>query len=229
MFLIGLTGNIASGKSTVSKIFQNEFEVPIVDADLIARQVVEPNTTGWKRIKILFGTDILNADNTINRDKLGKIIFQNEQQRKALNRALHGLIRIEMLKQIFLYLIQGYKFIILDIPLLFETKTPIAKLISYTLVVDCDEQTQLKRLLTRNPELSEQDALNRVNSQMKRELKLKLADYVIDNSTDLETTRNQCEKLFKIFNNSKKHRHFRTALISGSILMLISIFYFIFL
>ena len=226
MFLIGLTGNIASGKSTVSKIFQNEFKVPIVDADLIARQVVEPNTTGWTRIKILFGTDILNADNTLNRDKLGKIIFQNEQKRKALNRALHGLIRIEMLKQIFLYLIQGYTFIILDIPLLFETKTPIAKLISYTLVVDCDEQTQLKRLLTRNPELSEQDALNRINSQMKRELKLKLADYVIDNSTYLETTRNQCEKLFKIFNNSNKHWYFRTALLSGSILMLISIFYF---
>lgn len=227
MFLIGLTGNIASGKSTISKIFQNEFKVPIVDADLIARQVVEPNTTGWKRIKILFGTEnILNADNTINRDKLGKIIFQNEQKRKALNRALHGLIRIEMLKQIILFLIQGYKFIILDIPLLFETNTPIAKLISYTLVVDCDEQTQLQRLLTRNPELSEQDALNRINSQMKREHKLKLADYVIDNSTDLETTRKQCEKLFKIFNNSKKHWYFRTALMSGSILMLISIFYF---
>ena len=131
MFLIGITGCIGAGKSTVSKMFY-QLNVPIVDADLIARKsnfsvffifkdrmhhklgvsffttlVVEPNTNGLNRVVKLFGNEILNADKTLNREKLGKIIFENETKRKQLNKALHGLIRLEMVKQIFYHFLSG--------------------------------------------------------------------------------------------------------------------------
>ncbi len=119
---------------------------------------------------------------------------------------------------------KGYRFIILDVPLLFEVKTAL-KFISYKIVVDCDEETQLQRLLQRNPELSKQDALNRIKSQMSRDEKLKLADIIIDNSGDLESTRRQVKKSYQIFNKSKKHWIIRSMLAMGG-LFLIRIFYF---
>ena len=119
--------------------------------------------------------------------------------------------------------LKGYRFVILDVPLLFEAKAAL-KFISYKIVVDCDEETQLQRLLQRNPELSKQDALNRIKSQMGRKEKLKLADIIIDNSGDLKSTRKQVEKAYEIFNKSKKHWIMRSVLSLGG-LFLISIFY----
>jgi len=107
MFLVGLTGGIACGKSTVSGIFENEFGVPIVDADIAARKVVEPGKKGWKRVIKRFGREILNDDETINREKLGEIIFQDSDQRRELNKCLHNLIAIEMIKQIFWLFVKG--------------------------------------------------------------------------------------------------------------------------
>lgn len=182
---------------------------------------MEPNTKGWIRVRDIFGNDILNEDKTLNREKLGKIVFEDETKRKLLNRALHNLIRIEMIKQIFIYFLKGYKFIILDVPLLFEAKSML-KLISFKIVVDCDEETQLKRVLARNPELSKQDAILRMRSQMKREDRLKLGDFIIDNSNDLESTRKQIETIYQTLNQSNKHLYGRFVL--GGILF-ISIYY----
>ena len=213
MFLIGLTGGIASGKSTVSSIFSKEYGIPVVDADLIARKVVKPNTTGWKRVVKIFGDSILNQDQTINRDKLGAIIFNDSNKRKQLNKCLHGLIIFEMLKEIFLILIKGNRYVILDVPLLFDVKIGLW-LLSYKLVVLCnDENEQIKRLMKRN-ELNESDARKRLNSQLNNQERIKLADYVIDNSNDLSYTRKQCDNLNKIFKNSKKYLYFRFAIAS---------------
>ena len=222
MFLIGLTGGIASGKSTVSSIFSKEYGIPVVDADLIARKVVKPNTTGWKRVVKIFGDSILNQDQTINRDKLGAIIFNDSNKRKQLNKCLHGLIIFEMLKEIFLILIKGNRYVILDVPLLFDVKIGLW-LLSYKLVVLCnDENEQIKRLMKRN-EMNESDAKKRLNSQLNNQERIKLADYVIDNSNDLSYTRKQCDNLNKIFKNSKKYLYFRfaiaTLLFSGFYIM----------
>ena len=222
MFLIGLTGGIASGKSTVSSIFSKEYGIPVVDADLIARKVVKPNTTGWKRVVKIFGDSILNQDQTINRDKLGAIIFNDSNKRKQLNKCLHGLIIFEMLKEIFLILIKGNRYVILDVPLLFDVKIGLW-LLSYKLVVLCnDENEQIKRLMKRN-EMNESDARKRLNSQLNNQERIKLADYVIDNSNDLSYTRKQCDNLNKIFKSSKKYLYFRFAIAS----LLFSGFYII--
>lgn len=227
MYLVGLTGGIASGKSTVSSIFRDEYKVPVIDADLIARKVVIPGRLGWKRVRKIFGNEILNSDQTINRDKLGEIIFSDASKRRQLNSALHTLILLEIIKEILYYLICGYRFVILDIPLLFETKIGL-NLLGFKLVVYCqNEEEQIKRLLKRNPNLTKEDAIKRIQSQMDNEKRLKLADYCIDNSKDLDYTRNQVEKIFKILNKSNKYLWLRTILF-GSIGLSFFVIYNIF-
>lgn len=215
MFLVGLTGGIASGKSTVSKIFNEDFNVPIIDADVIARQVIIPGRIGWKRVQKLFGDEILNHDQTVNRDRLGEIIFRDHKKRKMLNQALHGLILLEILKQILKNLIKGERFVILDIPLLFETKIALY-LLSYKLVVFCQcEEEQLRRLMIRNPQLNEQEAKRRIQSQMSTREKIKLADYCIDNSNDLEYTKEQVKKIYYVLKESKIYLWMRIFLCAG--------------
>lgn len=225
MILIGLTGGIAAGKSTVSSIFSKEYGIPIVDADLIARKVVEPGKTGWKRVKKHFGDEILNQDGTINREKLANIIFNDRKKRHLLNKNLHGLIAFEMFKQIFVAFCKGYRFIILDVPLLFEVKVAL-KTISYTIVVDCKEkEEQVRRLLDRNRELTKEDAELRISSQLGNDEKLKLADFVIDNSGDLNNTKFQCKKLFEFFNKSNLYLRIRIGLFILSSLMVAKIIF----
>ncbi len=185
---------------------------------------MEPNRKGWFRIKKHFSEDdIFNDDGTLNRDKMGQIIFNNSNKRRLLNKCLHNLILFEIIKQLFLNLIKGYRFVILDVPLLFEFKLGL-ELISYKIVVFCDEEEQIKRLLNRNKNLNENEARNRINSQMKNEDRLKLADYVIDNSNDLEATKVQIQKLNDIFVKSRRHipaRLILLVLISSGLLCLI--------
>lgn len=181
---------------------------------------MKPGKKGWYRVKKVFGDEILNDDQSINRDKLGEIVFKDAFKRKQLNKCLHYLIAFEMLKQIFWYFIQGHKYILLDVPLLFETKIAL-KLISYTIVVYCDtEKEQIRRLIKRNPNLSEDDARLRIKSQMSTRDKLNVADYSIDNSKDLKYTRLQCKNLHQIFAQSKKYYIFRI------VLAIVSAFFF---
>lgn len=213
MFLVGLTGGIASGKSTVSSIFAKEYGIPIIDADQISRKVVEKGKRGWHRVRKAFeGDEILNADQTINRDRLGDIIFNNYEKRKLLNRCLHDLIALEILKEILFYFFEGHPFVILDVPLLFEIKFAL-KFITYKIVVDCsNEQLQLSRLMSRNRNLSEADALARIHSQMANADRLKMADFVIDNSKDIDYTRKQVARVYQVFRSSKKHYRIRIAI-----------------
>lgn len=193
---IGLTGGIATGKSTVSSMIAN-FDIPIIDADKIAREVVEPGRTAYKEIIQKFGSDILKKDKTLNREKLGEIIFSHKEKRKQLNNIVHPAVRKEMLKQRDYFVSLGIKSVVLDIPLLFESN--LMNYVEKTIVVYIPEQLQLKRLMIRD-NLTKSEAFKRIRSQIPTSDKIKLADAVIDNSQTKEKT---LEQLVNILNNWK--------------------------
>lgn len=187
MLTIGLTGGIASGKSTVAAMFR-DLHIPVIDADEIAHRVTAINGEAYKPIVEAFGRDILDANGAIDRRKLGTIVFDDEQKRKQLNAIVHPLVRKHMLQQKEQYAKQGKKVVVLDIPLLFESK--LEHLVDRILVVYVDEQTQLHRLCERNG-FSVEEARARMKAQMPLEEKKKKADAVIDNNGTIEETKRQ--------------------------------------
>lgn len=191
--IIGLTGGISSGKSTVAKMIR-ELNIPIVDADIIAREVVEPKEAAYEKIVAHFGDKILNEDRTINRKKLGEIIFNDEKERAVLNSIVHPEVRLKMKEQKEQYLQQGYKHVVLDIPLLFESK--LTYLVDKTLLVYVDEKTQLERLVARD-KTSLEDAMSRIKSQMPLKEKIQLADEIINNNGTIEETKKQLLEILK--------------------------------
>ncbi|XP_029428696.1 dephospho-CoA kinase domain-containing protein [Rhinatrema bivittatum] len=192
MFLVGLSGGIASGKSTVVTVFQ-ELGCAVIDADIVARQVVQPNTPAYHLIVQSFGRGILLESGEINREELGSIIFSSSEKRQLLNSLTHPYIQKTMLKQILKYFVLGYRYVILDIPLLFETNK-LRKFMKHTVLVYCDPQNQLSRLMRRNG-LSEAEAMARILSQLPLDEKCRLADHVLDNSGDRESIRRQVLEL----------------------------------
>lgn len=189
--IIGLTGSIATGKSTVANRFK-EHGIPVVDADLIARQVVEPGSETLQKIAQAFGESALHADGTMNREEIGRQIFGNEEKRALLNGIIHPAIRKEMLRQKDHHLANGKKIVILDIPLLFESK--LEHFVEQILVVATSREIQKQRLMARNG-LSEQEALERMNSQLSIDDKAKWADEVIRNDGTLEELEAQVDAL----------------------------------
>lgn len=185
--VIGLTGGIASGKSTVSAMFE-QLNIPVIDADKIAREVVLPGEETYHQIVETFGDTILLEDGTLNRQKLGAIIFANEEKRKQLNALIHPVIRQRMLSQRNKYIAAKEKCIVLDIPLLFESK--LTHFVEKIIVVYVDEATQLERLITRDC-LSKREAKQRIDAQLSLEEKANLADVVIDNNGTIEQTKGQ--------------------------------------
>ncbi|WP_339259452.1 dephospho-CoA kinase [Lysinibacillus sp. FSL K6-3209] len=189
--IIGLTGSIASGKSTVAKMM-TELGLPIVDADVVARDVVEPGTETLALIVQNFGADILLEDGNLNRPKLGDIIFHEPAKRKILNDIMHPAIRQEMLRQRDAYIDAGQKHVVMDIPLLFESK--LEHFVERILVVSVSEEVQLRRLMERN-QLSKEDALARMHSQLPMSVKEKSAHAVIYNNENLQQTEEQLKKI----------------------------------
>ncbi|MGE7688183.1 dephospho-CoA kinase [Lysinibacillus sp. NPDC097214] len=189
--IIGLTGSIASGKSTVVKMM-TALGLPIVDADIVARDVVEPGTETLKLIAENFGQDILLEDGSLNRVKLGDIIFHEPVKRKMLNDIMHPAIRKEMLRQRDAYIEAGEKHVVMDIPLLFESK--LQHFVERIIVVSVSEEVQLRRLMERN-NLSKEDALARMHSQLPMSVKEKGAHAVIYNNENLEQTEQQLKKI----------------------------------
>ncbi|RUL56408.1 dephospho-CoA kinase [Lysinibacillus antri] len=194
--IIGLTGSIASGKSTVAKMLK-EYNIPIVDADLVARQVVEPGTETLRKIAEAFGADVISENGEMDRAKVGSIIFHDESKRKVLNDIIHPAIRAEMLRQRDEYVTNGEKTVIMDIPLLFESK--LQHYVEKILVVSVDEETQLKRLMERN-QLSEEDAKARIRSQLPLSVKEQGADAVINNNGTIEDAKIQLERILREWN-----------------------------
>lgn len=176
--IIGLTGGIASGKSTVSTMFSS-LDIPVVDADKISREVVEPGEDAYQEIRNVFGEDIIKEDQSIDRKKLGAIIFADEDKRKQLNGIVHPAVRKEMLRQRDDFAHKGEKCIVLDIPLLFEGN--LSRIVDKTIVVSVDRDVQLNRLMERDQSTKEK-AIQRIQSQLPISEKVKLADAVIDNN-----------------------------------------------
>lgn len=185
--VIGLTGGIASGKSTISTLFK-EIGITVIDADREARYAVQPGEEAYIKIVDHFGKSILLQDGQINRGKLGEIIFSNQKLRERLNRIVHPEVRKRMLEKKEQAIKKNEKVVVLDIPLLFEND--FAYMVDKTILVYVDRRTQLSRLMQRNS-FTEQEASLRINSQMPLEEKLKLADAIIDNNGTIENSKKQ--------------------------------------
>ncbi|WP_010622006.1 dephospho-CoA kinase [Paucilactobacillus suebicus] len=185
--VLGLTGGIATGKSTVTNIFK-KFNFPVISADEVAREVVEPGTNGLAQIVETFGEQFLNSDGTLNRSKLGKLVFSDHDKLDKLNDLLQPVIHHEIGRQITKLKENHPALIVLEIPLLFEQHNE--EMVDYVMVVSTSDHDQLKRLKQRNG-LSNEEASQRINSQIPLKDKINLADIVIDNSGSVEETRKQ--------------------------------------
>lgn len=183
---LGLTGGIATGKSTVVKLFQ-EYGFPIVDSDIIAREVVEIGTPGLKAISEEFGFDILQKDGSLDRKALGTIIFSEPEQRIRLNQLLSPFLRAEITKQIKTKKQQA-NLVIVDIPLLYEGG--YEKEVDQVAVVYVPEKIQIQRLMIRD-ELTKEEAEKRIASQWSIEEKKTRANIVFDNQKDRAWTKKQ--------------------------------------
>jgi len=201
--IVGLTGGIASGKSTVSSMLR-ELGAYVVDADVWARRVVEPGSDGLSEIVSAFGSDILMPDGTLNRPRLATIIFHDASQRDVLNRITHPRVREGMLAETAAYASQkpGQP-VIWDVPLLFEGETH--HLVGATILVYVPLHVQKERLMARN-QLTEAEALARIAAQMPLDDKRSLATYVIDNSQSLEFTREQVQRIWQMVGGQKELR-----------------------
>ncbi|KAJ9547691.1 hypothetical protein OSB04_020234 [Centaurea solstitialis] len=219
MRIIGLTGGIASGKSTVSNLFRST-GFPVVDADVVARDVLKKGSGGWRKVVAAFGEDILQENGEVDRPKLGQIVFTDPSKRQLLNRILAPYISYGILWEVFKLWMKGCKIIILDIPLLFEAK--IDRWTKPIIVVWVDPETQLRRLMTRDS-TSAQDAQNRIDAQMPLDEKRTKADIVIDNNGSLEDLN---ESFRKILNQVTKPLTWTEFWLSrqGAIVAFLSIF-----
>ena len=187
-FRIGLTGGIASGKSTVSKLFA-DLGVPVIDADEASRTVVEPGSAGLAAIVQRFGPDVLDADGRLNRRALRSLIFDDPQARRDLEGILHPLIRDEMERSASS---AGGPYQIFAIPLLIESGP--GRRVDRTLVVDVDESSQIRRVMARD-QIGETEARAILAAQASRAARLAAADDVIENAGTVADLRHSVEKL----------------------------------
>ncbi|KAF6158846.1 hypothetical protein GIB67_012489 [Kingdonia uniflora] len=205
MRIVGLTGGIASGKSTVSNLFKAN-GVPVVDADLISREVVRKGSGGLRKIVAAFGPDVLQDNGELDRVKLGELIFSDPTKRQLLNRLLAPYISSGIFKEVLKLWFKGSKVIVLDIPLLFEAN--MDRWTKPIVVVWVDLETQLQRLVARDG-TSEEQASSRINSQVALDWKRTKADILIDNSGSLEELEDQFSKVLNHVTRPLSWKEFR--------------------
>lgn len=187
MIIIGLTGGIGSGKSTVSDILKEQ-GIPVVDGDRIAREVVEPHRPAYDEVVRVFGTEVLQRDGTLNRKRIGEIVFSDPEKLSVLNSITHKEIyrvileRLESLKE------TGTALVFLDVALLFETG--FDQLTDRVWVVDAPDAVRVERIQKRDG-LREEEILKRIQSQMSREMRNTKGDLVLDNSKGREELKAQ--------------------------------------
>jgi len=194
MLHVGLTGNIASGKSHTAMLFA-EMGAHTIDADAVVHELLGSGTKTYQKIVDAFGEEILGRERGIDRRKLGQIIFFDAEKRLLLNQLTHHDVGVEILRRIFeLEQSSSRGIIIVDAALMVETGS--YKMYHRLIVVTCDRSLQIARLMSRD-KLSEKEADARLNSQMPIEEKVKLADYTIDTSGTLKQTRDQAEAIYR--------------------------------
>jgi dephospho-CoA kinase len=194
MALVGLTGGIATGKSTVAGIFKR-YGATVIDADALAREVVEPGKPAWREIVKTFGKAVINPDRTLNRQALGTKVFGHPGKLRQLERIIHPRVareQIRLTKQATLN--DPRAIVIYDVPLLFEAG--IDKRVDATIVVTADRETQIARLKKRNG-LSRAEALRRIKSQMPLTEKRRRADYTLDGTLPLLQLKQQVRLLHR--------------------------------
>ena len=196
MLLIGLTGGVATGKSTVAAMFRRCGAV-VIDADALARSVVEPGKPAWRQVVHVFGTAVVNADRTLDRQMLGGIIFRSPAKRKQLERIIHPRVAREQ-QRLTKAAAAGdpHAVVIYDVPLLFESG--IDRRVDKTIVVTADRDTQIARLKQRNG-FSRAEALRRITSQLPLAKKRRLADYILDGTMKKADLFRLVRRLFKEF------------------------------
>ena len=200
MYIVGLTGGIGSGKSEAAKIF-DALSVPLIDLDNIAHEITQKNSPGYVGITKYFGTKYLDKNNEIIRAKLRYDIFRNTEIKKKIESILHPLIFKECKKKISRY--KSDEYIVIVIPLLFETKVYL-ELIDESLLIDCDEEKQIKRV-------SKRDKIDNVlinsiiKSQLSRDYKNKLSNKIINNDSTLLSLKNKVNQ-YHIYLTNKINR-----------------------
>ncbi|MDI3518628.1 MAG: dephospho-CoA kinase [Caldanaerobacter sp.] len=194
MRVVGLTGGIGSGKSTVSGILA-KLGAKIIDADLVSREIMEKGKEAYNEIVDCFGKEILDKEGNIDRKKLGSIVFSDKEKLKRLNEITHPKI-IDKIKKMIEEEKDKDKVIVIDAALLIETG--LYKLVDEVWLVVVDIDTQIKRVMERDG-FSYEEALKRIKSQMPLEEKIKYADFIINNSKDLRKTEEQVRLLWQRF------------------------------
>jgi dephospho-CoA kinase len=189
--IVGLTGGIASGKSTVSNMLKGR-QITVIDADIEARLAVKRGEPAFTQIVKEFGSDLIMQNGEIDRQKLGSIIFHDDQKRQLLNQIVHPEVRKRMTRKKEEAIANGEKIVILDIPLLFESK--LMFMVDKIILVYVDQSTQLQRLIDRN-NLTFEDADARVKSQMPLSDKIGMADELINNNGTIAETKAQLDNI----------------------------------
>ena len=190
---IGLTGGIASGKSTIAKYIKKYIDIPILDADQYSKDLIKPKSNCYEKVVAYFGPQIVDqhsSGNEINKALLKKIIFENSIHRKWIQNLLHPLIKEKMIEKCNQF--DKNKIILLVIPLLFEAK--FTDICTEIWLVKCPKQVQKKRLMKRNI-ISENEAEKIINLQLDFEDKSKFSDVILDNSDNKQLWKNTVQKL----------------------------------
>lgn len=203
MLLIGLTGGVASGKSTVAKLFKDCGAV-VIDADALARQVVQPGKPAWRDIIRLYGKQVVEADRTLNRPALAHIVFRDPRKLRALSRIIHPRVAREQSRLTRdLAKKDPNVMIVYDVPLLFEAG--VEKRVDRIIVVVADRETQITRLQRRN-HLTRAEALRRIRSQLPLAQKSKRADYLLEGTLPLPKLRQAVTRLYTQLRQSAQVR-----------------------
>lgn len=187
--ILGLTGSIATGKSSAARVFQ-EKGFPVISADEGARRLVEPPSPALDKIRTIFGEEFLFENGRLNREKLAALIFRHEKARKQLDQLMQPLLRQWLIKERTLAKVNQPPLVVMDIPLLYEKN--LQDLVDQVMVVYTRETFQLERLMARD-HLARKEALERIFSQINIERKVEWADIVIDNNEDEAYLRRQIE------------------------------------
>lgn len=194
MILVGLTGGVATGKSTVAKMFK-QYGAVVIDADQLARDVVKPGKPAWRAIVTLFGKIVLNPDRSLDRQAIGSIVFRNRTKRRQLEHIIHPRVAREQ-QRLVRRIAKGKPraVVIYEVPLLFEAD--VDKRVDTIIVVTADRGTQVARLRKRNG-LFRTEALRRIRSQMPLAKKIQQADHVLNGTLPRSSLRKQVGQLFK--------------------------------
>jgi len=194
MLIVGLTGGIASGKSSAARIFV-KFGVRLVDSDVLARTVVEPGRPALAKIRERFGDAVINGDGTLSREKLRDVVFHDAAALDDLNGIVHPAVYEEMAREMADYRKDpGDTILMLDVPLLYESGGD--KMVDRVVVVWVDKETQIQRLMGRDG-FSREAAINRIEKQMELDEKRRRADFFIDNTGTLEELEGRVREVFE--------------------------------